>query len=319
MRAGVLVVIALLMSGTAVRAQDRLAGQAASTLAANVSPDEVVARLMSFDRNRDGRVATAELVERMHPIVTRGDTDGDGALSRAEVSALATTNRAVTTGGRGFPPPTGYAFGDQIGLSSRAHVEGALDDLRLSSTTKERVLAVVNPYLEAVAERSKSDLLQELEPLLNPGQYLDFKSILESHSRGNRQDGRNAPAGTIRSVVPGSPGTFFIKSAASPLGNLEQRIELYRLPAAQSELAKAAVEQHKRRVRLGDAAERVGLLEQLKDILGAEERDDFAAALDRRPVVATSTADGFITFPDGRRLFIGSGTPDTVHTVTFKF
>src|SRR5262245_49013705 len=160
MRAGLLVAIALLMSGTTVGAQSLVAGQGTSTLVASVSPEEVVARLMSFDRNRDGRIATAELVERMQPVVTRGDPDGDGALSRAEVSALATTSRAVTTGGRGFPTPTGYAFGDQIGLSSRAHIEGALDDLRLSSSTKERVLAVVNPYAEAVETRSKADLLQ---------------------------------------------------------------------------------------------------------------------------------------------------------------
>ncbi|HEX5110470.1 MAG TPA: hypothetical protein VFV95_18595 [Vicinamibacterales bacterium] len=318
MRAGVVVVIALLMSGTAVRAQDRVAGQGASTLVASVSPDEVVARLMSFDRNRDGRVATAELVERMHPIVTRGDTDGDGALSRAEVSVLATTNPAVTTGGRGFPTPTGYAFGDQIGLTSRAHIEGALDDLRLSSTTKERVLAVVNPYVVTVEERSKADLLQELKPLLNPGQYLDFKSTLGTQSPGTRQGSPNASGG-MRTVVPGVQGAFVTRSAARPAGNLEQRIELYRLPAAESERAKAAVEQHKRRLRLGVAAERVDLLEQLKDILSDEERDDFAAALDRRPVVSTADANGFITFPDGRRLFVGSGTPGTVHTVTFKF
>ena len=38
-----------------------------------VSPEQVVARLMSFDSNRDGRVAIDELSERMQGLVARGD------------------------------------------------------------------------------------------------------------------------------------------------------------------------------------------------------------------------------------------------------
>jgi hypothetical protein len=97
------------------------------TVLAKVSPDDVVTRLLSFDRNRDGKVAKAELAERMHSVVTRGDADGDGALDRREIRTLAmkpAATAATATGGRGIPFPGGYGFGDQNGLSSRSHIDG---------------------------------------------------------------------------------------------------------------------------------------------------------------------------------------------------
>jgi hypothetical protein len=54
------------------------------------SPDHIVARLMSFDRNDDGKVQTAELAERMQGVMARGDVDKDGALDQTELLALAT-------------------------------------------------------------------------------------------------------------------------------------------------------------------------------------------------------------------------------------
>jgi hypothetical protein len=58
--------------------------------------DEMVTRLMQMDKNGDGKLTKDELPERMAGMLTRGDTDKDGALSKEEIAKL-----AATTGGGG--------------------------------------------------------------------------------------------------------------------------------------------------------------------------------------------------------------------------
>src|SRR5688572_12818856 len=62
-------------------------------LQARLSADDVLARVMSFDRDRDGKVATGELSERMQNLVGRGDRSGDGALDESEIRLLATSQQ----------------------------------------------------------------------------------------------------------------------------------------------------------------------------------------------------------------------------------
>lgn len=45
--------------------------------------------LMSFDKNADGKLAKSELPERMQGMLARGDKDGDGFLTTAELQAMA--------------------------------------------------------------------------------------------------------------------------------------------------------------------------------------------------------------------------------------
>jgi adenosylmethionine-8-amino-7-oxononanoate aminotransferase len=61
------------------------------------------------------------------------------------------------------------------------------------------------------------------------------------------------------------------------------------LPAPQNEQARAAVDEYKTRVRLGSAAERAELIARLKDVLDDEELENYDAALQRRPVVASAS------------------------------
>ena len=61
--------------------------------------DDVVARIMAFDKNKDGKVTKDELPERMHDLIARGDTNKDGALDRDEIQKLAA---AQLPGGGGF-------------------------------------------------------------------------------------------------------------------------------------------------------------------------------------------------------------------------
>ena len=114
-----------------------------------MSPDDVVARLMQFDRNNDFKIAIDELPERMQTLVVRGDKSDDLMLDAREI-------RRMTTVGPDMPvlfnsPQFGsYGFGDIFGLSSRTHIENSIDDLRLAphaaAEAKRIALAQVDEY-----------------------------------------------------------------------------------------------------------------------------------------------------------------------------
>src|SRR5262245_40774854 len=50
--------------------------------------DDVVARLMAFDKNKDGKITRDELPERMQFLIELGDTNKDGALDVDEIKKL---------------------------------------------------------------------------------------------------------------------------------------------------------------------------------------------------------------------------------------
>jgi hypothetical protein len=116
---------------------------------ARMSPDDVVARLMQFDRNNDFKIGIDELPERMQTLVVRGDKSDDLMLDAREI-------RRMTTVGPDMPvlfnsPQFGsYGFGDIFGLSSRTHIENSIDDLRLApqaaAEAKRIALAQVDEY-----------------------------------------------------------------------------------------------------------------------------------------------------------------------------
>jgi Ca2+-binding EF-hand superfamily protein len=54
-----------------------------------VDPQTMVARLMEGDKDNDGYLSESELPERMRPMMTRADTDGDKKISRDELTAVA--------------------------------------------------------------------------------------------------------------------------------------------------------------------------------------------------------------------------------------
>ena len=63
-----------------------------------------------------------------------------------------------------------------------------------------------------------------------------------------------------------------------------QMINSFALPPDQTKLALAAFDGFKERIRPADA-DRAALLAELKDVLSDEERENFGAALQRRPLV----------------------------------
>lgn len=89
--------------------------------AAPTSPDELVDMLMAFDRNKDGKLAKAEVPERLQGVFARADDNKDGLLTADEIKKAAAAQpqpteagggergregagRAGEPGGRGGPP-----------------------------------------------------------------------------------------------------------------------------------------------------------------------------------------------------------------------
>ena len=195
MRRGPLMLIALLPFTTFASAQTPsaqtptpperipLAFFGTTTLTTQLSPDVVVDRVMSFDRDHDGRVTKEELPDRMHNLLsdaTGGTLDSAAVRTRAMTAAAMRAGAAAATAtGRGFQGSGGYTFGDQISLSTRPHVEGALDDLRLPALTREQALAIVTPFMEKLEADAIAKLVSELHFVLTVGQLTNFRTMVE--------------------------------------------------------------------------------------------------------------------------------------------
>jgi len=238
-----------------------------------VNPDIVVARLMTFDVDNDGRLVRSELPERMQNLLA-ADASGDQALDRDEIRAMARPAAPATfaTTAPGFGGGGGgYAFGDQVSLSTREHVEGALDDLRLTPVAHQQALAIVRPYMARLESDASAELLNELDGRMSDVQLRNFRTMLERQLSGN---------GVTAFVMRDGVKVNVFRFGAS----LTMMINSFALPPEQTNFALAALDRFKTRIRPGDA-DRAALLAELKDVLNAEERDNFDAALQRRPLV----------------------------------
>jgi hypothetical protein len=142
------------------------------------TPDTVVARLMSFDRNADGRIVADELPDRMQSLLARGDTSNDGALDRAEVSRLAMAPVPHPAAQNGLEP-TRWGTGAGFTFDTSQHIEGALDDLRLAADTKERALDMTQQFMASASAKALDDLLATMGELLNGEQLDDFRTAVE--------------------------------------------------------------------------------------------------------------------------------------------
>ena len=246
-----------------------------------VNPDIVIARLMTFDRDNDGRLVKSELPERMQNLLA-ADASGDHALDRDEIRALARPASpavvAATVPGLRGGGGGGYTFGDQVSLSTRAHVEGALDDLRLTPIAHQHALAIVGPFMARLEADATAVLVQELESQMSSAQLGRFKMVLDRQMSGNNMPAQmmTRPDGSKVNII-----RFF-----GP--DLAQVVNSFALPPDQTTTAVAAIERFKTRIRLADA-DRAELLGELKNVLNDEERENFGAALQRRPLVKANT------------------------------
>ena len=259
--------------------------QVVDTTSTTPTPDAVVARLMSFDRDHDGRIVSTELPERMQPLVKRGDTTRDGVLDASEIRTLA-TSPAPQVIFREELQPGRYGFGGGSVFDSRLHIDGALDDLRLAGDTKRRAIEIAHQFLDRVRVNPTGDLLAAMERILTPDQAKDFRLALSRRTLvvPAVQSGSATLFGATAAEAAGQAVMTPVRGVALP--DLARAIEPYGLDADRTQQALAAIDQFNARQadRLGDA-DRTALLQQLGSLLNDEQRDDLRAALERRPIV----------------------------------
>src|SRR5262249_5544150 len=112
-----------------------------------VTADQIVERIMSFDKNNDGKITIDELPERMQHLIALGDLDKDGALDKEEIRKLATTLEAVaglTGNPGGGPPPGGFGKGPPKGgpkgapKGAAGEVQRTLDELNVTGPARDK-------------------------------------------------------------------------------------------------------------------------------------------------------------------------------------
>src|SRR5262245_27754156 len=174
-----------------------------------ISVDDMVERIMTFDKNKDGKITMDELPERMHHLITQGDTNKDGALDQDEIRKLATTLAAAPgePGGPGFgfgpglrkadvrvgaagpapglpaPPPgfPGPVFAGP-GFPPLGDMAGVVDDLKLSGQKKDQALAAVKAHQEDVRklmDKARAELLAKMKDFLSEEELNDFQAALD--------------------------------------------------------------------------------------------------------------------------------------------
>ena len=266
-----------------------------------MTPDMVVARLMSFDTNHDGKVARAELPERMQPLLSRGNVNDDDALDSTEVRRLAEAppplvNARVQPGRYGFIDE-GFQF------DSKLHIDGALDDLRLAGVTRDKAFEIARVFQDGRTDRADADLVATMTRLLSPAQLAEFKEAFNVKTA-------NVPAIRVNGVM------FFgatqleaagqqkilsrIRTNAFEPARVIQRAEL---SDGTRKEAMEAIEQYQARIngRLVDA-DRHALLDQLRGVLDDQQRDDLRAALERRPLAKQGTGPALVSIVERLQL-----------------
>ena len=233
---------------------------------ARLGAEAVVARLMSFDRNRDGKVVADELAERMEGLVGRGDRNADGALDAAEIRTLSESPQFVQTAFRNLSG--GYGFGDSVGQTSRTHIENSIDDLRLAPQVQAEAKRIGAAFAEEVESTALANLRAALTPLMTAAQMTQFEADVK----------RLAGARTFQITTNGAQHVVSIGLDPTFL------LRRHQLSAEQMKTATAAVETFRAEQQL-DEARRSALVTQLSSLLNDEERENLSAALARRPLV----------------------------------
>lgn len=162
--------------------------------ARQVTADQITERIMSFDKNNDGKITLDELPERMQHLIALGDVNKDGVLDRAESSKLAATleSFAGLTGGGipggGLPggagpggkgkggPPKGALKGPA------AEVQRTLDDLNVTGPARDkadRALRAHQDKMRQFEELWLSELFSQMKDTLNEEDYRSLKSALD--------------------------------------------------------------------------------------------------------------------------------------------
>jgi hypothetical protein len=181
--------------------------------------DDVVERIMAFDKNKDGKVTRDELPERMHYLIEQGDSNKDGALDRDEIRKLAAKlgpiapakfgeRYMVGPAPAGFVPPASERLGIVRDPLGREVVPGIVQDLNLSGKKKEQAMAAAKAYQENVRkliEKERAELLAKMKEILSPEEFKDFQATLDTPPRTRGVPAFTAPGGTLPLSRPNPP------------------------------------------------------------------------------------------------------------------
>jgi hypothetical protein len=140
------------------------------------SPAVVIERLMSFDRNADDRITSAELPERMQGLVARGDKNADGALDSEEIrSVVHVAASSQPIHGVSRPPAS-------------EGLRGVISDLKLPSAKHLRALLIVGAHTTPgnINDPASSALREDMKALLDDEEYENFLAAATRLSSGRR-------------------------------------------------------------------------------------------------------------------------------------
>ncbi len=183
-----------------------------------VSDADVLERLLSFDKNKDGKLTREDLPERMQSLFDKGDTNKDGFLDRDEIQKLITelSRDGSQAGGRGGPGGRGgngnvgnaRVSSPGRGLTLEA-IEKAVGDLKLSQQKKEAAVAAIKAQKEEASKLTtvvRGEMLLEVSEILNDEEFTKVKALLERQPGvGERPNARPVQQG---GGGRGGPGGF---------------------------------------------------------------------------------------------------------------
>jgi EF hand len=170
----------------------------------HLSVDDILARVMAFDKNKDGKITKDELPERMHHRVDLGDTNKDGALDKEEIMKLATKLAAAS--GKSLARIVESGFRTEVGtgrpVAGPGRIEVVVNDLKLSGKKKELAITAARAHQEHVRklmEQARGELFRKMKEILTKEELKDFAAALDRPRDEVRFD-RGAPAGVERKL-----------------------------------------------------------------------------------------------------------------------
>lgn len=152
--------------------------------APRMNADDVVARLMRFDRNKDFKISIDELPDRMQTLVVRGDKSDDLMLDAREIRGMTQIGPEMPVL---FPSPQFgiYGFGDLGTLSSRTHIENSIEDLRLAPQRAEEAKRIALAQADELEPAARAVAGQPLTDERRAGLIARLGSVLSEEERDN--------------------------------------------------------------------------------------------------------------------------------------